>query len=217
MLRINSNFVSFALFFISMFICSSSFGQLDKGTFIINESFTFDTDNTEYNIDDYSSDNKSIRYNSTTLFGYVFKENQEVGILLSLEMQKHLRETSFQDNTTKEERITKGYGIGVYYKKYIRIMEKLSFFVSPQLDYLKRNSKTEDERSNPQISESNSHKLGANIYTGLLYHPTKRFGLSMNLIGTGINYYSTREANRKDNSLNTYSIASPNLGIQFMF
>ncbi|WP_338763621.1 hypothetical protein WAF17_20085 [Bernardetia sp. ABR2-2B] len=204
-----------------MFICSSSFGQLDKGTFIINENFSLHTNNYEYNVDAYSSNNKSTGYNSTTSLGYIFKENQEVGILLSLEMRRYLSETNFQDNMaqdnmTKEKRITKGYGIGVYYKKYIRIVEKLSFFVSPQLDYLKRNSKREDERSNPQIRESNSYRLSANIYTGLLYHPTKRFGLSMNLIGTGINYYSSKDESRKDSSFYISNLGNINFGVQFM-
>ncbi|WP_375559999.1 hypothetical protein ACE193_20115 [Bernardetia sp. OM2101] len=212
MTRINLNFAFFVFVFLSVFTYSSSFAQLKEGTFVINERFDFYTDAYESSQDDYSSERKVTRYNLTTSFGYLFKENQEIGMSVSFGRDKQTQTNVFQGGSTNSDYTYKNYGFGIYYKKYVNIVEKLSFFVSPQLSY--SNGKVDRE-----VNPSTKNQIGANIYTGLLYHPTKRFGLSMNLLGAGINYSSRKEedvSNVKQTSFFTSDFGGLNLALQFM-
>jgi hypothetical protein len=201
---INFNFVFFAFLFLSVFIFSSSFAQVEQGTFVINERFDFSTITTKNNSSNDPSKFDETRFRSTTSFGYLLKENQEVGISLVFGSDK----ISSQNNGFGNDATRKNYGFGIYYKRYVNIVDKLSFFVAPQLDYL---------TTDAGINESNRNQLGANIYTGLLYRPTKRFGLSMNLVGAGINYSYQKQTILQQNSFSLSNVGGLNLALQFMF
>ncbi|WP_375559998.1 hypothetical protein ACE193_20110 [Bernardetia sp. OM2101] len=202
MTHINLNCAFFAFLFLSIFTYSSSFAQLEQGTFVINERLDFSTTTTENNGSGY--ENKETRLYTTTSFGYLLKENQEIGISLLYGRDK----ISSQDNFGNNDVTRQNYGFGIYYKRYVPIVDKLSFFVTPQLDYLT----TSEENVN-----SNRNQIGANIYTGLLYHPTKRFGLSMNLVGAGINYSYHNQTMLKQNTFSFSNVGGLNLALQFMF
>lgn len=189
-------------FFITLFTCFSSFAQLEQGTFVVNERFDFSTFTTKSN-DGIFEDGKDVRYSSTTSLGYLIKENQEVGISVLFGSQK----ISSADNTTGSGR---EYGFGIYYKRYVTIVDKLSFFVSPQLEYSIR-------RPNKEFNEFGTNGIGANIYTGILYRPTPKFGLSMNLVGAGINYTTYKSPSVKQNSFSLSNVGGLNLALQFMF
>jgi hypothetical protein len=191
-------------FFITLFTCFSSFAQLEQGTFVVNERFDFSTTTSESNSFNYSSENKQTRFSTTTSFGYLFKENQEIGVLLVYGRDK----ISSQENGFDNDATRQNYGFGIYYKRYVTIIDKLSFFVAPQLDYLS---------TKYSGSEYNGNQIGANIYTGILYRPTQKFGLSMNLVGAGINYSYRKQSVLKQNSFSLSNVGGLNLGLQFMF
>ncbi|AFM05115.1 hypothetical protein Fleli_2762 [Bernardetia litoralis DSM 6794] len=190
------------VFFLTLFTCFSSFGQLEQGTFVINERFDFHTTTTKNKGSNY--ENKQTNFSTTTSFGYLFKENQEVGISLVYGRNK----ISSQDNGFGNDATIQDYGFGIYYKRYINIVDKLSFFVSPQLGYLS---------TQYSGSEYNGNQIGANIYTGILYHPTKKIGLSMNLVGAGINYSYRKQSMLQNNSFSLSNFGGLNLALQFMF
>lgn len=197
MTSINFKLSFFVFLFTSIFICSDSFAQLEQGAFVINERFDFSTTTTK---SDNFPEEKITTYYSTTSFGYLIKENQEIGISLLIGGEKY----SSDGNNARNR-----YGFGIYYKRYIPIIDKLSFFLTPQLSY-----------SNSSIDspvEISRNDIGANIYTGLLYCPTNRFGLSMNLVGAGINYESYKRPDLKQNSFSLSNIGGLNLALQFMF
>lgn len=197
------NFVFFAFLFLSVFVCSSSFAQVEQGTFVINERFDFSTISSENNGSNPPSKFDETRFSSTTSFGYLLKENQEVGISLVFGSQK----ISSQNSGFGNDATRKNYGFGIYYKRYVNIVEKLSFFVTPQLDYL----------SSEDGNTVNRNSIGASVYTGLLYRPTKRFGLSMNLVGAGLNYTYQNQTVLKQNSFSLSNSGGLNLALQFMF
>jgi len=205
MTRINFNFAFFVFLFLSVFIYSSSFAQIEKGTFVINERFDFSTITSENNGSNPPSKFEETRLSSTTSFGYLLKENQEIGISLIFGNEKISSQNSGVGSDGTKNR--QNYGFGIYYKRYVTIVDKLSFFVAPQLDYL--TAETDNE--------SNRNRIGANIYTGLLYRPTKRFGLSMNLVGAGINYTYQKQTMLKQNSFSLSNVGGLNLALQFMF
>lgn len=192
-------------FFITLFICFPSFAQLEQGTFVVNERFNFSTTTTESKgTNNFLYENKQVSLSSTTSFGYLLKENQEIGVSLQFGSDK----ISIKENNTTNDGTRQNYGFGIYYKRYVNIVDKLSFFVSPQLDYL--TTKLDGD-------SSNANQIGANIYTGILYRPTKKFGLSMNLVGAGINYYSDKGTFLKQSSFSLSNYGGLNLGLQFMF
>ena len=199
------NFVSFVFLFLSIFIYSSSFAQVEQGTFVINERFDFSTTSSENNGSNPPSKFDETRFSSTTSFGYLLKENQEVGVSLVFGSQKISSQNSGVGSDGTKNR--QNYGFGIYFKRYVNIVDKLSFFVAPQLDYLS------SEDGNPV----NRNSIGANIYTGLLYRPTKKFGLSMNLVGAGINYTYQNQTMLKQNSFSLSNVGGLNLALQFMF
>lgn len=203
------------VFFIALFICFSSFGQLEKGTFVINENFGFYTNSYKRNTLGNSNNekNNTTRYSSTTSFGYLTKENQEIGASLSFAREKYSQTDFFQGNSIEVSDVQLTYGIGIYYKRYITIIDKLSFYVSPQLNYSTATMNTDLSKADRPTTNS----LGANIYTGLLYRPTKKFGLSMNLAGAGLNYHSIKTPLSKQNSFSLANSGGWNLALQFMF
>jgi len=207
------NFVFSAFLFVSVFTYFSSFAQLEQGTFIINESFDFhssSSERTNSNDDFYSySESSRNQFNSTTSFGYLIKENQEVGVSLKFGKGKVSQIQSFQGNSTESDYSNQTYGIGIHYKRYLNIIEKLSFFVSPQLTYSKN-------ESDGETNSYSTDEIGANIYTGILYRPAKRFGLSMNLVGAVLNYNSRTETDLKQNWFSISDFGGLNLALQFM-
>ena len=190
------------VFFAILFTCFFSFGQIEQGTFVINERFNFSTTTSENDISNYQ--NKQTIFNTTTSFGYLFKENHEVGISLLFGINK----ISIQEDGSNNDATRTNYGFDIYYKRYINIMDKLSFFIAPKVDYLTMRQEN---------FSSNRNQIGASIYTGLLYHPTKSFGLSMNIVGAGLNYSYQKQTNLRQNSFSLSNYGGLNLGIQFMF
>lgn len=197
--------ILYFVFFTALFTCFSSFAQVEQGTFVINERFDFSTTTTKSNGTNPLVEFKETRFSSTTSFGYLLKENQEVGISLVFGNEKISSQNSGvgSDGTINRQ----NYGFGIYYKRYVTIVDKLSFFVTPQLNYL----------SSEDGNTVNKNSIGASVYTGLLYRPTKRFGLSINLVGAGLNYTYQNQTVLKQNSFSLSNVGGLNLGLQFMF
>ena len=226
MTRINFNFVFFAFLFISVFVYSSSFAQLEQGTFILNEHFSFSTSKTEnnnpINSNIYTNKDKHLDFN--TSFGYLFKDKQELGIALGIGRENY--ENSNTDFNNNYENNSKRYGVSLYYKKYVSLAEKLHFFVSPRIGYRYDMGERKEDNNDVIVSDSKTNTLGVYLYTGFLYNISPKVGLSINLVGAGLQYSSSKE--KRDNGYTStsssfsssmydyFGFGGLNLGVQFM-
>lgn len=226
MKRINFNFVFSAFLFVSVFVYSSSFAQLEQGTFILGEHFSFSTSKTER--DDFANSNiytrEHNRFDFNTLFGYLFKDKQELGIAFGIGRERYkYNNTNFDSNYDTN---AKRYGVSLYYKKYISLAEKLHFFVTPRIGYRYDLVKNTEYNISSTLSDSKTNTVGAYLYTGFMYNISPKVGLSINLVGAGLQYSSSKEEKDNQYTSTTSSFSSSmydyfgfgglNLGVQFM-
>lgn len=216
------------VFFTVLFTCFSSFGQLEKGTFVLREHFSFsfsDTDTEESSnqtVIIYTSNRKNYDFN--TSFGYLVKDNQEVGFSFGIGKEKY--QISNTDADEMSEGINKRYGISLYYRRYISIVDKIRFFASPSVAYRHDTGDYSKENYFSTATYSKSNYVGAYIYTGFLYNPCPKVGLNINFVGAGIQYSSSKEEGNNGYSSTNQALSSNfysyfglgglNLGIQFM-
>lgn len=228
MKRINLNFVLFALLFLSISTYSSSFAQLEEGTFVVKEHFSFHSSTSERN--DFSNSNISTnnrnRYDFNTSFGYLVKENQEIGIGIGFGIGRENYESKNSMFSNRYNTDTKRYGASLYYRRYITIVEKLIFFVSPSLGYRYDIREQTENNISTSLSDTKTNSIGAYLYTGFLYNISPKFGLSINLVGAGLQYSSSKEEKEGEYISTSKSFSSSmydyfgfgglNLGVQFM-
>lgn len=226
MKRINLNFAFFVFVFLSVFTYSSSFGQLEKGTFVLKEHFSFSNSTSEQNslINSTIRIEKSNRFHFNTSFGYLFKDKQEAGIRFGIGRENY--EYNNTNYNSSYDTQSKRYGISLYYQKYISLVEKLHFFVSPSVGYTHEiNEHTEDNIST-SWADTKTNTIKTYINTGFVYNVSQKIGLSINLVGTGIQYSSSKREkegnyvetkNSFSSSLYDYfGFGGLNLGLQFM-
>lgn len=213
-------------FFIALFTCFSSFAQLEQGTFVLKEHFSFYSSKTERNdlINSTIRTEKSNGLHFNTSFGYLFKDKQEVGIRFGIGRENY--EYNNNNYNSSYDSQSKKYGISLYYQKYISLAEKLHFFVSPSMGYTHEINKHEEDNISTGWSDAKTNTIRTYIYTGFVYNVSQKIGLSINLVGTGIQYSSSKRE-KEGNYVETNSSFSSsmydyfgfgglNLGIQFM-
>jgi hypothetical protein len=169
-----------------------------KGTNTLGLGVSVFTQNNEADNQNYVTSKNS---NFSIGYGTFFRDNQRLGIDLSLTDNKY-------ENTsgTTYKYTEKGYGGSVNYQRYFPLIKKLYAFGGGfgGLSFSDR-----DQESSTIAYKSHSYFVGAN--GGISYFLSRRFALESSLLSASVNYAVQKESNNSGNNSYKNTFTSFNL------
>ncbi len=185
-------------------ISEISNAQIKKGAFLIGGSFTISKEKTKAE-DALSPEASQFSLNIRPLAGKAIRDNLVVGIVLG-----YLTQTGKIENAITSEKKQRGYGAGLFARRYKRISDKFSLFGHAVLfAEISTNETTYDQGDYIKIK---TLTMSASAYPGLSYSVNKKLQLEI-AFGSLIDFYFYQD---KENTKNgASSIKSVKNGIAF--
>jgi hypothetical protein len=179
----------------AVFLCAHqlSNAQTQKGnqTLGLNVGVNRTTSNTT--VDAYSADNdfKTTGFNAGPTYGYFIADDLELGAAFNF--RKSTLHTSSLDNgiTTGQNLDSRGTVASIYLRKYSLNKKKFGFRIAPHVDYSWGHLSNTLGPTSPYSYAYSDRTYSAGADFDLVYFPSKRIGLAVNL--AGLTYTHTKE------------------------
>jgi len=190
---------------------SITYGQINKGTFLIGGQFS--TSNTDYSYNngtptEYASSKSS---NISISIGKAFKENTVYGISLGYAPNSN-DNSDYEPNCYTEKQKT--YTVGVYYRKYKRLLKPLYLFNEASVGFSYTHNKiTDTAYSTPYIA--NAYGGNLSFSPGIAYRVFKRIDLELSIPSLVKLSYSNTKSNDPyvDNVMDFTTTKSSSFGL----
>ncbi|GMQ25668.1 hypothetical protein Aoki45_23500 [Algoriphagus sp. oki45] len=207
-------------------ISITSFGQLEKGTFLLGGGLGYSSSSSQTE-DDVSNilELTNLAFSISPDFGYFFKSNWVLGLSLPISRFKRMSNLpGFAGIETHESSSkTTNFGIAPFVRKYISVNDFLSFFLQARLGYNHSRTELIDSIANRTTSTSTeSREVIFDATAGLSYFPKKWLGINLSISPLNFSSSSSKQEfqqNSVDQESSSFSLGFDSsvigLGVNF--
>ena len=172
-------------------------------------------------LDDYDSENNTSRYKNINLrptIGYVIQENLILGAFFDFRHGQYENNYVNNNSDVTDRNTLKGYGLGIFVKKYISVVGRLFFDLGAGVSY----SRNSYEYSNDSNVDNYSDQYGVNITPGITYFLNKNLALQMSFGNITYSHIKRKYENQetianKNNLLSLNLTSNTSLGVSYFF